>query len=249
MSWRAVRSLGALFLLLAVCFAVCGCGDDTADRRSRTTVREIKPNVQPVVEGKKETVGKNVFLEVLPDSRRVLVSSTVCLRNGALEGLLTRSNTKEHEYILSADIDARVVHAALEATGARPGTPVSFVPRYQAATGTPIKVSLRYQKDGETVTVPAHEWIRDAEGKKPLDKDWVFAGSRFVPNPLNKNSPDYIANHGDIICTCNMESALLDLPVLSPKRPDDRLWEANTAQIPPLDTKVVVVLEPVLPRK
>ncbi len=57
---------------------------------------------------KKAAIGKNVFLEVLPNKkRRVLVSAEVCLREGQLELLLCRKQTKEHEAILSADVDAR----------------------------------------------------------------------------------------------------------------------------------------------
>jgi hypothetical protein len=194
---------------------------------------------------KRVTLWRNVVLEVEGDKRRVIISAKVCLRTGPLEGLLTRTKKKEHEYILAADIDARDVHKVLILAKAKEGSPVVFEPKYKPATGTSIKVSLRYQKGGKTVTVPAREWIRNVKSRKDLDKDWVFAGSRFVPNPLNANKPDYIANHGDIICTCNMESALLDLPVPSPKRFDARIWEAHTERIPELDTKVEVILEPI----
>jgi hypothetical protein len=195
---------------------------------------------------KRVPVGQNVMLEIEGKQKRVIVSSKVCLRMGPLEGLLTRTKKKEHEYILAADVDARNIHLALTLAGAKEGTPVVFAPKYQPATGTSIRVSIRYQKGGKTVTVPAREWIRDGKAKKDLDKDWVFAGSRFVPNPLDKNKADYIANHGDLICTCNMESALLDLPVPSPKKFDARIWEAHTDRIPDLDTTVEVILEPVV---
>jgi hypothetical protein len=254
MSWRVRHSLGQTLLLSAVLCAIVGCGEETAERPARKveSARKSAPASQPVPEGKKTNVGKNVFLEVLPDRRRrVLISSTVCLREGeyGLEGLLTRTRTKEHEYILAADVDARHIHLGLTLAGAREGSPVVFVPTYRPPTGTPIKVSLRYQKGGESVTVSAREWIRDAHSKKRLDTDWIFAGSRFVPNPLNEDKPDYIANAGDLICTCNMESAILDLPGRSPQRPEDRLWQANTDRIPEIGTKVVVVLEPVVTKE
>ncbi len=216
-------------LLLALAVCVAGAAPS----------KDARPKAVP----KRVSVGPNVVLEIDGDKRRVIIASRVCLRMGPLEGLLTRTKKKEHEYILAADIDARHVHAALLLAKAKEGTPVVFEPKYKPATGSSIKVSLRYKKAGKTVTVPAREWIRDAKGKKDLDKDWVFAGSRFVPNPLDKNKSDYIANHGDIICTCNMESALLDLPVPSPKRFDARIWEAHTERIPDLDTKVEVILE------
>ena len=43
--------------------------------------------------------------------------------------------------------------------------------------------------------------------------------------------------------------SLLDLPFLSSKDDEDRSWIAHTERIPPLDTPVVVVLEPVLGKK
>jgi hypothetical protein len=199
---------------------------------------------------KRVAIGKNVVLEVEGAKRRVVVKAAVCLREGALEGLLTRKGTKEHEYILSADVDARQVHAALVAAGAKPGAPVQFDPRYKPARGAVIKVSLRYRKGGKTVTVPAREWVRDAKRKKDLDLDWVFGGSRLVPNPEGKDKPPvYLANGGDLICLCNMETAMLDVPVKSPKALDARVYEAHSDRIPAQGTAVEVIFEPVPAKK
>src|SRR5947209_4951045 len=91
---------------------------------------------------KRAALAKNVFLEVEGKKRRVIVRAVVCLRQGQLEGLLCRKGTKEHEYILAADVDARNVHAALVVAGASPGSPVRFDPKYRPAHGTTIKVRL-----------------------------------------------------------------------------------------------------------
>jgi hypothetical protein len=199
---------------------------------------------------KRTAVGKNVFFEVDGTKRRVIVNATVCLRRGQLEGLLCTRNTKEHEYILSADVDARQIHAALIAAGAKPGAPVQFLAdKYVPARGPTIKVWLRYEKGGKTVTVAAQEWIHDGKAKKPLAQDWVFGGSRFLPNEDKTKPPIYLANYGDVICVCNMDTAMLDLPVRSPKRLDDRIFDANTDAIPPVGTKVEVLLEPVPEKK
>jgi hypothetical protein len=193
---------------------------------------------------------KNLFLERKGDQFRVVIQAEICLREGQLEGLLCRKGTKEHEEILTADVDARAVHFALLAAGAKEGSPVKFEPKYQPASGTPIKITLEYQKDGKPVSVPAKDWIINPKTKKHLETDWVFAGSKLVANPDGKDKPPiYLANYGDLICLCNMESAMLDLPVESPKRLEDRLYEAHTERIPPLETKVMVILEPVLKKE
>ena len=218
---------------------------------SRFAARAEEPPKQqtPLPEAKRTQLADNVFLEVQGDQRRVVVVSSVVLREGQLEGLLCRKNTKEHEYILAADADARKIHAALLVAGAKPGAPVTFQPKFAPACGTAIKIRLKYVQDGKTMTLPAQEWIRDVKTKKDLDSDWVFAGSKLIPDPEDSTKPPYyLANQGDVICVCNMDDAMLDLPIPSPKALADRNYEANTDRIPPLDTKVEIIFE-VVPDK
>jgi hypothetical protein len=198
---------------------------------------------------KQVKVGPNVVLEI-GETKRVIVQAEVCLTKGPLEGLLTRTKKKEHEYVLAADVDARHVHTALELAGAKAGSPVVFDPKYKAAHGAKIKVSLRYVKDKKTVTVPASDFIRHVKTKKALDQDWVFGGSKFIKNDEDPKAPPYyVANHGDLICVVNMDSAMMDLPVASPKAFESRVWEANTDKVPKQGTKVEVILEPVAVKK
>jgi hypothetical protein len=195
---------------------------------------------------KRSEIAKNIVLETDGSQRRVRVAAEVCFREGPLEMLLCRNGTKEHESVIHADIDARQLHAALLLTGAKAGSPVKYEPKYSPASGTVVKVTLEYQKDGKTVTVPGQDWVRDAKTRKALPHQWVFAGSVFFPNPEDpKQPPLYAANGGDVICVSNFPDAMLDLPVNSPQDDADRLYEAFTEHIPPLGTKVTVILEPV----
>jgi len=203
------------------------------------------PAADPEPKPKRVAVGPNVVLEITNNSRRVLVKTSVVLREGPLEGLLTRSKKKEHEYMLAGDFDARHVHAALELAGAKAGAPVEFAPKYKAATGSIIRISLRYDKGGKAVTVPASEWIKEHKTGKPFAGEWVFGGSRMVNNGGVK---DYIANHGDVICLCNIDSAMMDVSLASPKAFDSRIYDANTAKVPAMGTAVEVILE-VVPAK
>ncbi len=234
-----------MFAWIILVLAGAGC-----EPGNRTSAAGTKKKDPPALPGKKVEVGKNVFLEIQGDKRRVLVQASIFLRRGQLEQLLTRKRTKEHEAILAADVDARDIHTALTLAKAEAGKPVQYQPKFQVPTGTPIKITLQYSDKGKEVRVPAQQWIRNFKSKKILEYDWVFAGSVLIPDPLDKTKkPFYAANDGDVICVSNFDTALLDLPINSSKDNDDLQFEAFTDRIPPLETAVLVILEPVLKGK
>jgi hypothetical protein len=104
---------------------------------------------------------KTVLLD--HQGKRVLLKTKVALRDGLLEMLCCKKQTKEHEAILSLDAQAYAVHAALVAAGAEPGKPVSFSPEYQAPTGRKLDVHLTWTDDkGKLQRVPAQNWVRHA---------------------------------------------------------------------------------------
>ena len=57
------------------------------------------------------------------------------LREGPLEHLLCLKGTKEHEAILATDAQPRQIHAGLLLTGAEPGHPVRFLPKFEPPAG------------------------------------------------------------------------------------------------------------------
>jgi hypothetical protein len=221
---------------------------------------ELAPRDAPVVDDTPPTpgaksLGKGLFFERDPktDKRRVFVTAWVCLREGSygLECLMCRKGTKEHESILATDADARLIHAALEAAKAKAGSPVQYDPKFKSPTGTPIKVTLQYTQKGKTISAPAQQWVRNVKSKKELDQNWVFAGSRFFKDPDEpKKEPVYLAREeGAYICVTNVPTAMLDLPIESSKALENREFAPYTERIPELETKVVVILEPIPEQK
>jgi hypothetical protein len=231
-------------MIVLLVLVLGGCGDtDPEPPRPRAS----KSKAPPGDTASKVNVGQNIWLQVAGTQRRVLVSAEVCLRKGQLEQFMTRKGKKEHEAIVTADIDARKLHEALILAGAKDGSPVQFAPRYRPPQGSPVRVSVILNDHGAQKVVSARSWVRNVKTGKELETDWVFAGSMLVENPLDTAAPKhYLANDGDVICVSNFESALLDLPIQSSKDDADRSYEAWTERIPPEGTKLVVVLEPVL---
>ena len=134
-------------ILLPLALAACDTPRSKADDKAPAKAPSAPPADVKTVE-----VGKNVTLEIRGDTRRVVLAAAVCLREGPLEMFLCRTNTKEHEAIVHVDTDARLIHTALLAAGAKPGTTVKWEPKYQPATGSVIKVSVRYTENGKEIT-------------------------------------------------------------------------------------------------
>jgi hypothetical protein len=220
-----------------------------ARRTEMEEEKETPPEKDPPIPDSFKPLNKEklLFFEKTADGkRRVHVLAEVCLREGPLEVFLCKANTKEHESIVHADVDARAIHTALVAAGAKPGSTVKFVPDYKPATGSVIKVSVTYFKDGKLLTKPAQYWVQNLRTKKQMEHEWVFAGSRLFKYPDDPDKPPfYCANNGEVISIANFSDSMLDLPVKSSKENAELGFTANTERIPPLKTKVIVTLEPV----
>jgi hypothetical protein len=186
-------------------------------------------------------MGRNVWFD--PKERRAILRARVVLRDGVLEHLMCVKGTKEHEAILATDAWPRIIHATLLLTGAEKGRPVSFAPKFEPPSGSPIGIELRWRQDGQLLRADARQWVWDGKTKAPLTIDWVFAGSIEYVDQITKK-PAYAADDGDLITVANFASAILDLPIASSADDADRMFTANTKRIPPIGTEVFVVLGP-----
>jgi hypothetical protein len=180
---------------------------------------------------------------------RVGLACEVCLREGALEVFLCKKGTKEHESIVRVDADAKFIHLALKTAGAEPGTPTQFLdpkteePKWKPATGSRVNVIVHYTMGGKTFTHPAQDWIWDIKKKAVMPHHWIFAGSVIIKDPDNGRE-FYGANSGDIISISNFPYSLLEIPVEISKDDAQLSYEVKTDRVPPLLSKVWVILEP-----
>ncbi len=179
----------------------------------------------------------------IDDNRKELVvRGTVVLDRGPLELFACPKGTKEHEAVVAVDAKAQIVHAGLLALGLEPGKPVSFDPKYVAATGPVVKIRMRWKgKDGKVVETQAQDWIRDTRTGKPMAADWVFAGSSFWKDETTGDE-FYQADGGDLVCISNFPTATLDLPITSSQSNEALVFEVMEGVVPPRDTAVEMIL-------
>jgi len=192
---------------------------------------------------------KDYDLWIDPKRKLVIVDGQVCLREGQLEMFACPRGSKEHESIVSVNSKAQYVHAALMAVGAQPGKPVSFDPSYRPASGPVVDVYVLWEDEaGKKNRVRAQQWIKDVKTEREMSHPWVFAGSALWTDETTEQQY-YQADGGDFICVSNFPTAMLDLPVASSQDNQDLLFTAWTERIPPLGTKVRLVLVPRLDEK
>jgi len=209
---------------------------------------EPKDNARPVspVESfqpdpKWKSLGNDVWFD--PALKRLVVRGRICLTDGALEHLLCSKGTKEHESILSTEAAPKIIHAGLLLTGATPGHPVRFEPKFEPPTGSEIAINVEWEQAGRKKKADARAWVKDGASGAQLSRDWVFAGSELFPDRRTKQMI-YAADDGDLITVANFSSSILDLPYRSSSSDVERSYVVNTEQVPPRGTTVIIFLTP-----
>lgn len=175
---------------------------------------------------------------------KVSFDAAVCLRAGALELLVCKWGTKEHESILHTSCQPSHLHAALLALGLMPGKPARWVggddgrkPVLLSPAGPELKVTLHWKdQQGKLRQADADSWVARASDKSAAPpKAWIFIGSDVLPEG------DYWADQdGVIISMANFASAVIDVPFRSTKEDKYLDFKANTDAIPPRGTVVRV---------
>ncbi len=206
---------------------------DEPSQRPGATMMEPDPHWK--------SLGRSLWFD--PEKKQLIIRARVVLREGQLEHLLSIKGFKDHESILGTDAEPWQIHTGLLLTGAEPGHPARFEPKFEAPTGAPITIELLWIAAGKPALTDARTWVKDEKTGKPLARRWVFAGSDFYDDPIRKKRV-YAAEDGNLITVANFGSSILDLPLASSSDNAERVYSANTAQVPALGTEVFLRLGP-----
>ena len=208
-----------------------------------------KQDAKPAAPGNggKPKVGRLPQLEFDAEAKQVRVACESVNVEAPLEFFCVGINGPDHETVLRSRVRPSDLHTALLAIGLKPGSPVTFVEkekRWEPPHGDRIKITCEWEKDGKTVTVPAHRMMRDLKTKKEMpETSWIFAGSRTVRD--GDDNPNYAADvTGYIVSIVNFDLTLIDVPELASNSNETLEWECNRDLVPPRGTKVTMILEP-----
>src|SRR6516162_8885171 len=110
-------------------------------------------------------LGRSLWFD--PKAKQLILRARVVLREGQLEHLMCKKGTKEHEAIVATDAPPQGIHAGLLLTGAEPGHPVRFVPKFEPPAGTAIAIEVLWKSGGKIRRTDARRWVRDEKTRQP----------------------------------------------------------------------------------
>jgi hypothetical protein len=161
-----------------------------------------------------------------------------------LEFFCVKAGTSEHESILRTPAEPSHVHLGLLMLRLEPGRPAHYseaAKKWLPPHGPPLRLTVEYQKDGQTISTPAHRWMRDIQGKREMPAThWIFTGSRVMEDG------NYAADvTGYLVSVVNFDLTVIDIPKLASNANETLEWERNPDVAAPAGTKVTLILEPV----
>ncbi|MDG2201394.1 MAG: YdjY domain-containing protein [Phycisphaerales bacterium] len=181
-----------------------------------------------------------------------------CLDTGWLEQVVCSPGTREHESLIVTDLSASKIHAALLLLGLKPGTPGTWETKDGeviaiSPSGPGVMVGVGWtDPEGGPHRTGISQWIIDVQDRAifPTDR-WIFAGSiELTGKDAERAGAAYLADRtGSIIGLVTFGDELLAAEVVIPDAADVREpeWVANTRNIPPPGTVVMVRLVPARP--
>lgn len=175
--------------------------------------------------------------------RQVRVRCEAVNAPAPLEFLLCAAGGAEHETVLRSSVKASHLHLALLMIGLKPGHPARTArwggtPR--APDGPELQIWCEFEKDGQTVRMPAQEMMRRIKTKEPLGPvRWVFAGSALTEEGR------YAADAtGYLVSAVNFDYSVIDVGELRSNANETLEWEVNPHVAPPRGSEVWLVIEP-----
>lgn len=182
---------------------------------------------------------------VIDLNAQVIIQRTV--EGQWLELLACTPGSREHEAILTVQAQPSHVHLALMLLGLEAGSPMRWsmdetgVKIEALPKGPRVAVTALYEREGKSVEVPVHEWVRNrATGKMLDDNIWLFVGSRFV---RHEERNIYIADlEGSVLSLVNFGDEVLAKPTELTRLTDNEAWMTVEEKVPTVGTKVVLRL-------
>ena len=159
----------------------CAAGPASPRPPAAAGALEPEPDWKPL--------GRSLWFD--PRQKQLVIKARVVLREGPLEHLLCLKGTKEHEAILATDALPRQIHAGLLLTGAEPGHPVRFVPKFEPPPGRRSPSSSSGRATARPTGPTPASWVKDekAGSRSPRTGSSPAASCSRTRSPRRRSTP------------------------------------------------------------
>ncbi len=238
-----------MLLRAFICFMV-----GSAVSRSQPPPAEVPlAGEKPAVERLDETrfrIGEVTF-----DSRtrEIRFPAAVNMTQDLLEFLIVHKNGKVHESLLKTDISPTHLNLAfnllrykaspeLYPEPTSPADPTARFPQVaeEVKRAARLLIEVEWQEGDRTRRVPLNEWVQHAPtGNAMPGGPWVYGGSEVIDGRYPPEAT------GDIAAIYLSQSAMINYP--GKDNGDDTVWFVFPKRVPPVDSKVTVIISPYHP--
>lgn len=233
-----------LIRILIACAAAAAFATGQPDTPAQAA--ESKPAVEKI-DATRFKIG-----EVIVDSktREIRFPASINMTQDLLEFVIVHKNGKVHESLLKTEISPTHLNLAftllrykpspeLYPMPTSPDNPVEKFPEVAEAVKKAARVLIEVEwQDGERLRkVPVNEWIQHTgTGSSMPAGPWVYGGSEVIDGKFLPETT------GDIAAIYLSQSSLINYP--GKDNGDDTVWIVFPKRVPPLDSKVTVIISP-----
>ena len=168
--------------------------------------------------------------------RAATLPAAVNQREAAVEYFLVTGYGKTHESVLRTDAEPYHLHLALLLLGAK-GAGTNSFPEDHAGPlpGDPVTIEVSWETGGNETRRRAEELVSNQETKSAMSRgDWIYNGSKIYEGTF------LAQENGSLVSIMEDPDALINNP--RPGRDNDKIWQVNSNNLPPLDAPVEVTL-------
>jgi hypothetical protein len=168
--------------------------------------------------------------------RSVTCPGRINMPLGMVEYLAVGVGGKQHESVLVLDTRPLHLQVALILLGLEHKGGLRFQGDSQAPAGSPLSISVTWQRAGKRVQVAAEDLVWDVERKRPMERGaWVFSG---WPDQKGGDLDDDLS----LVATYRDPAAIVNNALAGGS--DDTRYKVNQRIAPPRDSLVTVVFKP-----
>lgn len=205
-----------------------------------------KPEVEKI-DATRFRIGEIVFDS---KTREIRFPASINMTEDLLEFLIVHKNGKVHESLFKTDISPTHLNVAFALLRYKPSPELYSKPASESdptetfpevpeeiKKAARLKIEVEWQDGDRLRKIPVNEWVQHTSTGSTMPADpWVYGGSEIVDGKFPPEAT------GDIAAIYRSQSALINYS--GKDHEDDTVWIVYPKRVPPLDSKVTIIISP-----